>query len=88
MTGPRSAPQQHSGATAVSGKTHLATRALRAVRAVGVFAGTAVSVVVLGDYADDWRKERDAWADGRTGYTGSGTGPGAGSLPGQGSSRS
>lgn len=83
MTSPRPARRQHSGATAVSGKTHLGTRALHAVRAVGVFAGTAVSVVLLGGYADDWRNERDAWADGRNGSTGTGTG--TGTVPGQGS---
>ncbi|MFD3516085.1 hypothetical protein [Streptomyces sp. NPDC058657] len=72
MTGPRpAASQRHSGATAVSGKSHLATRAFRAVR---IFAGAAVSVVLLGDYADDWRTERDAWADGH-----------AGTVPSQGS---
>ncbi|MFF0740781.1 hypothetical protein ACFYVL_10300 [Streptomyces sp. NPDC004111] len=63
MTGPRTtASPRHSGATAVTGKSHFATRALRAVR---VFTGAAVSVVLLGDHADDWRNERDAWADGR-----------------------
>ncbi|MFI0981131.1 hypothetical protein ACH4SP_29505 [Streptomyces sp. NPDC021093] len=83
LAGTRTAGHGHSGATAVSDKPHRVARALRAVR---IFAGAAVGVVLLGDYADewkedvratadgrkpqdqkpqDWRRERDAWADGR-----------------------
>ncbi|MGW7415866.1 hypothetical protein [Streptomyces sp. NPDC054863] len=76
MAGARTAGHGHSGATAVSDKPH---RVARAVRAVRIFAGVAVGVVLLGDYAEewkadvrdadgrktDWRRERDAWADGR-----------------------
>ncbi|MFI5806468.1 hypothetical protein [Streptomyces sp. NPDC051561] len=76
MAGARTAGSRHSGATAISDNPHRVTRALRAVR---IFAGAAVSVVLLGDHADDWREERpqpghrdwrherDAWADGRAG---------------------
>ncbi|MEU8892116.1 hypothetical protein [Streptomyces sp. NPDC048442] len=77
MAGARTAGHGHSGATAVSDKPHRVVRALRAVR---IFAGVAVGVALLGDYAQewkedmreadgqktkDWRRERDAWADGR-----------------------
>ncbi len=61
----------HTGATAVTDKSHRVARALRAVR---IFAGAAAGVILLGDYADDWkeesraggdwRRERDAWASG------------------------
>ncbi|MFJ2739264.1 hypothetical protein ACIO3O_06305 [Streptomyces sp. NPDC087440] len=64
----------HTGATAVTDKPHRVARALRAVR---IFAGAAAGVVLLGDYADDWkqdaraggdwRRERDAWAAGERG---------------------
>ncbi|MCX5200457.1 hypothetical protein OG897_03125 [Streptomyces sp. NBC_00237] len=68
----------HTGATAVSDKPH---RVARAVRAVRIFLGAAVGVVLLGDYADDWKRdvragrgeggdwryERDAWAAGQHG---------------------
>lgn len=77
MAGARPTGHGHSGATAVSDTPHRAARALRAVR---IFVGAAVGVVLLGDYAEDWKEEnrnagdrtgedwryeRDAWADGR-----------------------
>lgn len=80
MAGARDAGHGHSGATATPDQPHRVTRALRAVR---IFAGAVVDVVLLGDYSDDlkggrsegvkadrrtgddWRRERDVWADRR-----------------------
>ncbi|MFJ6697165.1 hypothetical protein ACIQM4_13995 [Streptomyces sp. NPDC091272] len=54
MAGVRAADHGHSGATAISDKPHRVSRALRAVR---IFAGVAVGVVLLGDYAEEWKED-------------------------------